>query len=157
MYQWEIISKQKQHTVKNTIISRSFNIKDVNKHWINAEKQLQFWRNIIKGWKLPLACLHFRNGKGRTRFALPHKAAHSISELNLFLYLRISGVSLCGRVFVGFTLTTDPFRVGSCLIASDLIASLENPTEKKKKIKCMNYPSSARFWTYIFTSYNPSQ
>lgn len=68
----------------------------------------------------------------RNRFSLPHKAAHSISELNLFLYFRISGVSLCGRVFVGFTLTTDPFRVGSCLIASDLIASLENPTEKKK-------------------------
>lgn len=75
----------------------------------------------------------FQEWQGKDRFALPHKAAHRISELNLFLYLRISGVSLCGRVFVGFTLTTDPFRVGSCLIASDLIASLENPTERKKK------------------------
>lgn len=60
---------------------------------------------------------------------LPHKAAHRISELNLFLYLRISGVSLCGLVLVGFTLTTEPFRVGSCLMASDLIPSQENPTE----------------------------
>lgn len=60
---------------------------------------------------------------------LPHKAAHRISELNLFLYLRISGVSLCGLVFVGFTLTTEPFRVGSCLMASGLSPSQENPTE----------------------------
>lgn len=60
---------------------------------------------------------------------LPHKAAHRISELNLFLYLRISGVSLCGLVLVGFTLTTEPFRVGSCLMASGLIPSQENPTE----------------------------
>lgn len=59
---------------------------------------------------------------------LPHKAAHRISELNLFLYLRISGVSLCGLVLVGFTLTTEPFRVGSCLMASGLIPSQENPT-----------------------------
>ena len=60
---------------------------------------------------------------------LPHKAAHRISELNLFLYLRISGVSLWGRVLVGLTLTTEPFRVGSCLMASGLIPSQENPTE----------------------------
>jgi len=80
--------------------------------------------------------------QGRNRFALPHKAAHSISELNLFLYLRISGVSLCGRVLVGFTLTTDPFRVGSCLIASDLIASLENPSAKKKsKVHVISFKS----------------
>lgn len=61
---------------------------------------------------------------------LPHKAAHRISELNLFLYLRISGVSLWGRVLVGLTLTTEPFRVGSCLMASGLIPSQENPTER---------------------------
>lgn len=60
---------------------------------------------------------------------LPQRAAHRISELNLFLYLRISGVSLCGRVLVGFTLTTEPFRVGSCLMASGRIPSQENPTE----------------------------
>ena len=60
---------------------------------------------------------------------LPHKAAHRISELNLFLYLRISGVSLWGRVLVGLTLTTEPLRVGSCLMASGLIPSQENPTE----------------------------
>lgn len=68
--------------------------------------------------------------KGQSgRGYLPHKAAHRISELNLFLYLRISGVSLCGLVLVGFTLTTEPFRVGSCLMASGLIPSQENPTE----------------------------
>lgn len=39
----------------------------------------------------------------------PQSAAHRISELNFFLYLRISGVSLGGRVLVGFTLTIDPF------------------------------------------------
>lgn len=39
----------------------------------------------------------------------PHSAAHRISELNLFLYLRISGVSLGGRVLVGLTFTIDPF------------------------------------------------
>lgn len=59
---------------------------------------------------------------------LPHNAAHRISELNLFLYLRISGVSLCGLVLVGFTLTTEPLRVGSCLMASGRIPSQENPT-----------------------------
>lgn len=85
--------------------------------------------------KVPTGMSILQEWQGKKTFALPHKAAHSISELNLFLYLRISGVSLCGRVFVGFTLTTDPFRVGSCLIASDLIASLENPTEREKKKK----------------------
>lgn len=39
----------------------------------------------------------------------PQSAAHRISELNLFLYLRISGVSLGGRVLVGLTFTIDPF------------------------------------------------
>ena len=39
----------------------------------------------------------------------PQSAAHRISELNLFLYLRISGVSLGGRVLVGLTFTMDPF------------------------------------------------
>lgn len=36
---------------------------------------------------------------------LPHKAAHKISELNLFLYLRISGVSDDTSCPVGVTLT----------------------------------------------------
>lgn len=35
----------------------------------------------------------------------PHKAAHKISELNLFLYLRISGVSGEPSCPVGVTLT----------------------------------------------------
>lgn len=54
-------------------------------------------------------------------------------------------------MFVGFTLTTDPFRVGSCLIASDLIASLENPTERKKSKAHV----SARFWPYILYIIQP--
>lgn len=44
----------------------------------------------------------------------PQRAAQRISELKRFLYLRISGVSLWGRVLVGFTLTTEPFRASSC-------------------------------------------
>lgn len=35
----------------------------------------------------------------------PHNAAHKISELNLFLYFRISGVSLVASCDVGVTLT----------------------------------------------------
>ena len=49
---------------------------------------------------------------------LPQSAAHRISELNLFLYLRISGVSLGGRVLTGLTLTTEPLRDGSDLRGS---------------------------------------
>jgi len=49
---------------------------------------------------------------------LPQRAAHRISELNLFLYLRISGVSLGGRVLTGLTLTTEPLREGSDLSGS---------------------------------------
>lgn len=43
------------------------------------------------------------------RFHAPHSPAHRTSVLNFFLYLRISGVSLCGRMLVGLTLTTEPF------------------------------------------------
>lgn len=44
----------------------------------------------------------------------PHNAAHSISELKRFLYLRISGVSLVASCDVGVTLTfiCDSRRVG---------------------------------------------
>lgn len=48
-------------------------------------------------------------GLAARRRSSPHRAAHRISELNLFLYLRISGVSLGGRVLVGLTFTIDPF------------------------------------------------
>ena len=58
--------------------------------------------------------------------SVPQRAAHRISELNLFLYLRISGVSLCGRVLTGFTLTTEPLRDGSALRASAKRASFPN-------------------------------
>ena len=45
---------------------------------------------------------------------LPQRAAQRISELNRFLYFRISGVSLWARVLVGFTLTTEPFLTSYC-------------------------------------------
>lgn len=38
----------------------------------------------------------------------PHNAAHKISELNLFLYFRISGVSDVMSCVVGVTLTFGP-------------------------------------------------
>lgn len=107
--------------------------------------------------KVPTGMSILQEWQGKKTFALPHKAAHSISELNLFLYLRISGVSLCGRVFVGFTLTTDPFRVGSCLIASDLIASLENPTEREKKKSACNTLQVLDSGHIFLPSYNPNQ
>lgn len=50
--------------------------------------------------------------------SLPHKAAQRTSELNFFLYLRISGLSLCGRILVGLTLTTEPFLAFSLLTGS---------------------------------------
>lgn len=52
--------------------------------------------------------------------SLPHRAAHRTSELNFFLYLRISGLSLCGRILVGLTLTTEPFLAFSLLTGSGL-------------------------------------
>lgn len=58
---------------------------------------------------------------------IPQSAAHRISELNLFLYLRISGVSLGGRVLTGFTFTTEPFRDGSDLRGSISLPSCPNP------------------------------
>lgn len=97
-------------------------------------KNLQTIRNSISLKDQPT----IQNKNKRARVAvryLPHKAAHRISELNLFLYLRISGVSLCGLVLVGFTLTTEPFRVGSCLMASGLIPSQENPTKTQVHLK----------------------
>lgn len=50
--------------------------------------------------------------------ASPQSAAHRISELKRFLYLRISGVSLCGRMLVGLTLTTEILRASLSLACS---------------------------------------
>lgn len=62
---------------------------------------------------------------GRAR-GLPHKAAQRISELKRFLYFRISGVSLWGRMLVGFTFTTEIFRASFSLACSCLSSSLVN-------------------------------
>lgn len=48
----------------------------------------------------------------------PQRAAHRISELKRFLYLRISGVSLCGLMLVGLTLTTEIFLASLSLACS---------------------------------------
>lgn len=63
-----------------------------------------------------------RDGTGRS----PQSAAHRISELKRFLYLRISGVSLCGRMLVGLTLTTEILRASFSLACSCLSSSLAN-------------------------------
>lgn len=59
----------------------------------------------------------------------PQRAAHRISELNLFLYLRISGVSVGGRVLVGFTFTMEPF------LTSIFSCSNLEPKDKGKTAK----------------------
>lgn len=57
---------------------------------------------------------------------VPHRAAHRISELKRFLYLRISGVSLWGLMLVGLTLTTEIFRASFSLACSWRNNSLAN-------------------------------
>lgn len=60
---------------------------------------------------------------------VPQSAAHRISELKRFLYLRISGVSLCGLMLVGLTLTTEIFLASFSLACSCLNSSLANMAE----------------------------
>ena len=83
-------------------------------------------------WQM-LVCCQFKEHLTQEDWTsfLPQRAAHRISELNLFLYLRISGVSLCGRVLTGLTLTTEPFRDGSALSASASRASFAYPIRSK--------------------------
>lgn len=61
---------------------------------------------------------------------LPHRAAQRISELKRFLYLRISGVSLWGRMLVGLTFTTEILRASFSLACSCLSSSLVNRAAK---------------------------
>lgn len=63
---------------------------------------------------------------------LPHRAAQSISELNRFLYFLISGVSLWGRMLVGFTFTTEIFLASFSLACSCLRSSLVNRALRKR-------------------------
>lgn len=64
--------------------------------------------------------------RARRAQGLPHKAAQRISELKRFLYFRISGVSLWGRMLVGLTFTTEIFRASFSLACSCLSSSLVN-------------------------------
>lgn len=64
--------------------------------------------------------------RARCAQGLPHKAAQSISELKRFLYFRISGVSLWGRMLVGLTFTTEILRASFSLACSCLSSSLVN-------------------------------
>lgn len=81
-------------------------------------------RSAIQLWNLPgiycqpLLLLPSLRTHAQLLLSLPHNAAQRTSELNFFLYLRISGLSLCGRIFVGLTLTTEPFLAFSLLTGS---------------------------------------
>lgn len=67
------------------------------------------------------------------RFRSPHSPAQRTSVLNFFLYLRISGESLCGRMLVGLTLTTEPFLWFSLLIGSPLLPAAGGAGERETK------------------------
>lgn len=75
--------------------------------------------HIIPSCPTGYGCVRFRQ-------LSPQSAAHRISELNLFLYLRISGVSLGGRVLVGLTFTIEPF------LTSIFSCSNLEPTHKRR-------------------------
>lgn len=67
----------------------------------------------------------------------PHKAAHKISELNRFLYLRISGVSLvasCCDVGVTFTFTW--------LSRREAPPELPAPKPNVRKLRCFCWKAS---------------
>lgn len=72
---------------------------------------------------------------------LPQRAAQRISELNLFLYLRISGVSLTGRVLVGLTLTMEPFLTSSfsCSKREPRPTTPTNHTAERHRVICQKH------------------
>lgn len=89
-------------------------------------------RNLTAIYRQPLLLLPSLNTHAQALLSLPHKAAQRTSELNFFLYLRISGLSLCGRIFVGLTLTTEPFLAFSLLTGSGFALDAEKDTWNKK-------------------------
>jgi len=103
----------------------------------NRKGVKQLW-NITGIYLQPLLLLPSFYMHAQTLLSLPHKAAQMTSELNFFLYLRISGLSLCGRIFVGLTLTTEPFLAFSLLTGSGfaLDAGKEDMWNHKKR-KCL--------------------
>lgn len=74
-------------------------------------------------------------------FFVPQRAAHNISELNLFLYFRISGVSdvisACD-VGVTFTLTCDSRRPLEVPAAFVPLEPAPNPNVRKDLCFCCN-------------------
>lgn len=86
----------------------------------------------------PLLLLPPLHRHARVLLSLPHKAAQRTSELNFFLYFRISGLSLWGRIFVGLTLTTEPFRAFSLLTGSGFALDARmKDTCNYEKCKCL--------------------
>lgn len=83
----------------------------------------------------------------------PHRAAHRISELKRFLYLRISGVSLCGRMLVGLTLTTEILRasLSRACSCSCFSSSSANSAENKFKthLRAMRALTSFSWMTWF--------
>lgn len=81
--------------------------------------------NNIKPFSVPMSKL------------TPHKAAHKISELNRFLYLRISGVSLVASCCeVGVTLTF------TWLSRRDAPPELPAPKPNVRKLRCFCWKAS---------------
>lgn len=76
---------------------------------------------------------------------LPQRAAQRISELKRFLYLRISGVSLCGLMLVGLTLTTEILRASLSLACSCscFSNSSANSAAAQSTTKCIIISSAA--------------
>lgn len=95
-----------------------YQIRDPLQHSLPGE--LQYNCEICLAHTASLSCRAFPPYTCPRTLSLPHRAAHRTSELNFFLYLRISGLSLCGRMLVGLTLTTEPFLAFSLLTGSGL-------------------------------------
>lgn len=90
-----------------------------------------------QNWILTQECMRrgIKNKKGKYHREgdLPQRAAHRISELKRFLYLRISGVSLWGLMLVGLTLTTEILRASFSLACSWRNSSLANKAAEVRR------------------------
>lgn len=109
----------------------------------NRRDAIQLW-NLPGIYCQPLFLLPSLQTHAQVLLSLPHKAAQRTSELNFFLYLRISGLSLCGRIFVGLTLTTEPFLAFSLLTGSGF--ALDARTKdigQHEKCECL---ATSHFW-----------
>lgn len=103
----------------------------------DREGAKQLW-NLTGIYLQPLLLLPSLYTPAQALLSLPHKAAQRTSELNFFLYLRISGLSLCGRIFVGLTLTTEPFLAFSLLTGSGFALDAgKEDMWNHKKCKCL--------------------